>query len=158
MIIREPIYGALWNTVSTAVAANTNLSVPFFTIQRRLRHWSQVPPSEQPAIFMSETGGYAGHMGGTRIDYVTNAPVVWTLFADFYVYFYETNELVAPGIDLNPLIDAVELALKPDWTGFLDLGIPDQVRHARLQGKLQTDEGTLGQQAIAIIPIEIFCV
>ncbi len=154
MIDRELIYSTLWTKVSTAVAAD------FITIQRRLRHYADVTPAEQPAIFMAETSGYAGHLAGTRQDYATNAPVVWTLLADFYVYIFVTDVTIAPGSLLNPRIDAIEASLQPKAAdnGFQTLGLPRMVRHARLQGKLQTDEGVLGNQALAIIPVEIFCI
>lgn len=159
MIERELIYSTLWTKVSTEVVTMP-LATPFVTIQRRLRHYADVTPAEQPSLFMAETGGYAGHLAGTRVDYQTNAPVVWTLVADFYIYVYVTDVTVAPGQIINPLIDAVELALQPKFAdnGFQTLGLNRQVRHARLQGKLQTDEGVLGNQALAIIPVEIFCI
>ena len=44
MIAREPIYAALFARI--AGAAN------FVTTARRLRHWSELTPAEQPALFM----------------------------------------------------------------------------------------------------------
>ena len=38
------------------------------------------------------------------------------------------------------------------------LGLPEMVQHAYIAGKLETDEGILGDQAIAIVPVEILCV
>ena len=59
---------------------------------------------------------------------------------------------------LNPLLDAVEAALAPAaTTGVQDLGLPAMVQHAAIAGKIDTDEGTLGDQAVAIIPVEILC-
>jgi hypothetical protein len=67
---------------------------------------------------------------------------------------------IAPGSLLNPRIDDIEASLQPKAVdnGFQTLGLSSMVRHARLQGKLQTDEGVLGNQALAIIPVEIFCI
>jgi len=31
------------------------------------------------------------------------------------------------------------------------------VQHAYIAGKVETDEGVLGDQAIAIVPVEILC-
>ena len=42
-------------------------------------------------------------------------------------------------------------------TGVQDLGLPAMVQHASIAGKIETDEGALGDQAIAIIPVEILC-
>jgi hypothetical protein len=59
---------------------------------------------------------------------------------------------------LNPLVDAVEAALMPAaTTGVQDLGLPAMVQHAYIAGKIETDEGVLGDQAVAIIPVEILC-
>jgi hypothetical protein len=51
MIIRESIYAALW-----ALGAG---AARFASANRRLRHWSDLAPIEQPALFMSEKGGHA---------------------------------------------------------------------------------------------------
>jgi hypothetical protein len=60
---------------------------------------------------------------------------------------------------LNPLLDALEAALAPSpATGIQNLGLPAMVQHAYIAGKIETDEGVLGDQAIAIVPVEILCV
>jgi len=43
-------------------------------------------------------------------------------------------------------------------TGIQNLGLPTMVQHAYIQGKVETDEGVLGDQAVAVIPIEILCI
>ena len=58
---------------------------------------------------------------------------------------------------LNPLLDAVVAALAP---GGADLAVNAQtlgglVSHCWLAGKIETDEGALGGQAVAILPVEI---
>jgi hypothetical protein len=144
MITREPIYCALWE-----LAAG---SASFATAERRLRHWSDVGPAEQPALFMSEKGSVA------KVK-ALGAPVIWTLYADFYIYVHSSDPHEAPAILLNPLLDALEAALAPQpATGIQNLGLPAMVQHAYISGKIETDEGTLGDQAIAIVPVEILCV
>jgi hypothetical protein len=144
MIEREPIYAALWSLASAAA--------PFATVERRLRHWADVSPAEQPALFMSEKGSIA------KVK-ALGAPVVWTLFADLYLYAHSSDPYRAPAVILNPLLDALEAALAPaPATGIQDLGLPALVQHAYIAGKVETDEGSLGDQAIAIVPVEILCV
>jgi hypothetical protein len=144
MIIREAIYTALWTLGSGAGA--------FASVNRRLRHWADVAPAEQPALFMSEKGGHA-------VIKALGAPIVWTLFADFYIYVHSSNPYAAPATVLNPLLDALEQALAPSpATGVQNLGLPEMVQHAYIAGKIETDEGVLGDQAIAIMPVEILCV
>jgi hypothetical protein len=83
---------------------------------------------------------------------------VWTLLVDLYVYAHASDPYVAPATVLNPLIDAVEAALAPlAATGVQDLGVPGMVQHAYIAGKIETDEGVLRDQAVAIIPVEILC-
>jgi len=144
MIVREKIYTALW-----ALGAN---AARFASANRRLRHWTDVAPAEQPALFMSEKGGQAAIKK-------LGAPIVWTLYAEFYIYAHSSDPYLAPATILNPLIDAFEAALAPSPTsGIQNLGLPQMVQHAYISGKVQTDEGVLGDQGIAIVPVEILCI
>jgi hypothetical protein len=147
-IDRERIAVALFATVSGAAR--------FVTTNRRLRHWSDVLPPEQPALFMSEKGGEATTEGRTF-----NMPVIHTLHFDFYIYAHSSDPYRSPAMILNPLIDAVELALSPTFapdgsiTGFNTLGLDGMVMWARVHGKVATDEGVLGDQTFAIVPVEV---
>jgi hypothetical protein len=143
-IARETIYAALWSLASGAAQ--------FASANRRLRHWSDVSPAEQPALFMSEKGAEA------RVK-ALGAPVVWALHADFYIYAHSSDPYVAPASILNPLIDALEAALAPSpATGIQNLGLPLMVQHAAIAGNVKIREGVLGDQAVAIVPVEILCV
>ena len=144
MIVREQIFTALW-----ALGAN---AARFASANRRLRHWTDVAPAEQPALFMSEKGGQAAIKK-------LGAPIVWTLYAEFYIYAHSSDPYLAPVTILNPLLDAFEAALAPSPTsGIQNLGLPQMVQHAYISGKVQTDDGVLGDQAIAIVPVEILCI
>lgn len=141
---REAIYSALWTLASGAAR--------FASASRRLRHWSDVSPAEQPALFMSEKGG-------TGVRKALGAPIVWTLRADFYIYAHQPDPRLSPASILNPLIDALETALAPSLAmGIQNLGLPGVVQWAYIAGKVETDEGVLGDQAVAIVPVEIVCV
>jgi hypothetical protein len=145
---REPIYAALFERV--AGAAN------FVTKSRRLRHWSEVNPPEQPALFMAQGNEAAAHQAfGT--------PTTWVLRARLYIYVFSDDPYRAPAEVLNPLIDAAIAALAPPPIGpggrmVQTLGLPNVVQHCWIEGEIETDEGVLGDQAIAIIPVEIHCV
>ena len=143
MITREPIYAALFARVATA--AN------FVTAARRLRHWSDLTPAEQPALFTRQKSE-------TAAVKALGAPAVWTLIVELYLYAHASDPYVAPATVLNPLLDAVEAALAPSaTTGVQDLGLPETVRHAYIAGKVEINEGVLRDQAVAIIPVEILC-
>ena len=107
----------------------------FASTNRRLRHWSDVAPIEQPALFMSEKGGLA-------VVKALGAPIAWTLHAEFYIYAHTSDPYIAPGTILNPLLDALEQAIAPSpATGIQNLGLPEMVSHAYIAGKVETDEG-----------------
>ncbi len=143
MITREPIYAALFERVAGAA--------DFVTTGRRLRHWSGMAPAEQPALFMRQKQEVA------KVP-TLGAPTVWTLVVELYLYAHSSDPYLAPAMVLNPLIDAVEAALAPSAaTGLQDLGLPATVQHAYIAGKIETDEGVLRDQAVAIIPVEILC-
>lgn len=144
MIAREPIYAALFGLLEGAAA--------FAVADRRLRHWSDVSPAEQPALFMAQKS----ELATTK---TLGAPTVWTLAVDLYVYAHSSDPYRSPATVLNPLLDAIEGALAPSAaTGLQDLGLPAAVQHAFIRGKIETDEGVLGDQAVAIVPVEILCV
>ena len=143
MIAREPIYAALFARV--AGAAN------FVTAERRFRHWSDVAPAEQPALFQRQKSEVAAVKA-------LGAPTVWTLLLELHLYVHSSDPYLTPAMQLNPLIDAVEAALAPAAaTGIQDLGLPATVHHAYIAGRIATEEDTLGNQAIATVPVEILC-
>ena len=144
MINREPIYAALFALLQDAAE--------FAVVDRRLRHWSDVSPAAQPALFMTQKTELASIK-------TLGASTVWTLAVDLFVYAHSSDPYLAPATVLNPLLDAVEAALAPSAvTGLQDLGLPAMVQHAYISGKIETDEGVLGDQAVAIVPVEILCV
>ncbi len=135
---REAIYSALFARIATAA--------PFVTIGRRLRHLSDVSAAEQPALFMVQKSELAHRTRGL--------PPKWLLNVELFVYVHSPDDLTSPATVLNPLLDAVETALAP--TGADDTQtLQGLVDHAWIAGKIETDEGALGGQAVAIIPIEI---
>jgi hypothetical protein len=138
---REAIYTALFALVTDAAS--------FATTSRRLRHWTDVPAAEQPALFQVQKSELAKTKRGQ--------PSEWTLAVDLYLYCQAPDDATAPSTVLNPLIDAIAAALAPQG---LDLAANVQtlgglVSHCWLAGKIETDEGALGGQAVAIVPVEI---
>jgi hypothetical protein len=140
MMNREEIYSALWNKLSAIEG--------FTTKSRRLRHWNDVQKGEQPAIFMNQTGEVAV----TK----TRQPTKWTLSVDVYLYA-RTDGAQTPGSVLNPLLDAVCQSINEihPVTGLPTLDA-DGVEWCRIDGRIETDEGALGDQVVAIIPVVIF--
>jgi hypothetical protein len=138
-IQREPIYSALF--------ALLGASAPYVVKSRRLLHWNDVSSTQQPALFVAQKGEVATTQRGL--------PTVWELNVDVYIYC-RTDGALAPGPIINPLIDAIEAALAPNpIENAQTLG--GLVHWARIEGAIETDEGTLGDQSVAIIPITIRC-
>ena len=135
---REAIYGVLFATVAGAAS--------FVTASRRLRHWSDVAAAEQPALFMVQKSETALRRKGL--------PPRWTLAVDLFVYVHAPDDASPPAAALNPLIDAIEAALAPA-NPTLTQSLGGLVDSAWIAGKIETDEGVLGGQAVAIVPLEI---
>jgi hypothetical protein len=135
---REPIYAALWGKLQDLPGIVTS--------SRRLKHWSDVSKDEQPAIFQAQAGELAVQRRGL--------PTKWTLSVTVYVYVNagaDPDESPAPA--LNDLLDALEAALAPDPGGFQTLD--GLVVNCWISGKIETLEGILGGQEVALVPIEI---
>ncbi len=136
--VREPVMTALFERLSGAAR--------FVTASRRLRHWSDVAPEDQPALFMAQRSGGV-------LERVRGQPAKLTLRADVYVYAHTTDG-TAPATTLNDLLDAIADALEPDPHPGVQT-LDGLVHHCWIDGDIETDEGTLGDQAVAIVPITI---
>lgn len=137
-MIREAVFAALFAKLQ---------AIPgLVTVSRVLKHWNDVAAEAQPALFQSQTY--------QRPTTRTGEPTKWTLGADIYIYV-RTDDGQAPGTVLNPILDAVEAVFQlHPVTGKHTLAV-DGVEWARIDGEIQTDEGTLGHQAVAIVPVAI---
>lgn len=126
------------------------------TADRRLRHWTDVPAEERPAIFLS-TGNQKAKQDAS------GAPAVWTFNYTVDLYVYSEDPALTPSTMLNQYVDAIEAALKPaapwgppGYPGTVQV-LGDQtgrIRHAWVLD-VETDEGVLGTTAIASIRLEI---
>lgn len=135
---REAIYSALFTRLSGIAGLKTK--------SRILVHWTDVPAEQRPALYQSQST----EMPITK----TGEPQKWLLSVDVYIYV-QTDGMTPPSTVLNPIIDAIEaiFPLHP-ITGKHTLDAPG-VEWARIEGTIQTDEGTLGNQAVAIVPIQV---
>ncbi|MGH6980094.1 MAG: hypothetical protein ACREFC_02705 [Stellaceae bacterium] len=139
---REPIYQALFALLAGASG--------FATASRRLRHWSDVAAAEQPALFLAQKSETAEQRRGL--------PTKWICDVDAYVYCHAPDDATAATTVLNPLLDAIEAALAPGAGADLAANaqtLTGLAYQAWINGKIETDEGTLGGQAVAIVPIRI---
>lgn len=134
---REAIYSALFTLVSAAPG--------LVTTSRKLLHWNDVPASQRPALFMSQRREMTEQAYGR--------PTIWRLEVDLYVYV-STQGSAYPGAVLNPILDAITAKLDNAFAGQPQT-LGGLVQWARIEGTIETDEGTLGNDAVAIIPVTI---
>lgn len=132
---REAIYQALFDKVKNITGLKT--------ASRKLKHWNDVPPSEQPALFQIQINESPIQIKGI--------PAQWDLNASLYLYVNSQDG--NPSSLLNIYLDKIEEALKANANGFQELG--GLVSHCWISGTIETDEGVLGDQAVAIVPINI---
>jgi hypothetical protein len=138
---REPIYQALF--AKLLPLKNSGLAV---TCTRLLKHWNDVQDYEQPAIFMAQGDQIAEHQ-------LKGSPYKWDLSVNIYVYV-KTDGTTAPATLLNPILDAIENALSSKVPG-MQQNLGGLCDTCYIDGAIQTFEGTLGTQEVAIIPIKI---
>lgn len=135
---REPIYAALFAKLQ---------AIPgIITCSRRLAHWSDCPDDMQPAIYMAQ----AGEQVETQVK---GMPYKWTLSVKVWVYVRVTDN-AAPGPVINPILDAIETAFTSSpASGKQTLGgLCDEVI---INGQIDTYEGTLGSQEVALVPLVV---
>lgn len=136
---REAIYSAVFARLQTIDG--------FTTVTRRLQHWADVTPSEMPYIAMAQRSEYPE---GSRMG----MPLRWTFAVDFYLYTHSADRSSSPCIILNPLLDRLCTAFMPSTrTGTVELA--GLTYHCRIDGEIETDEGTLGDLSVAIVPLSI---
>lgn len=143
---REAIYVAL-----AALLAG----VPGVQIcDRRFRPVSEVPPNDQPAIFLQEDGETPESRKGL--------PTVWTLHAALFVYFRTDGELgTAPGTVANGLLAGIENAVA--WVNgdpaAMSQNAPTTLRglliSAKFAGKTEIGLGDTTGQGGALIHLDL---
>lgn len=158
--VGSTVFSASGSTVALTVAPTGGLVGAALTAgfasndpqaARLLRHWADVPASQQPALFLTERGEVAEK----RIGQLTK----WTLDVLVYIYCQAPDDRTPVAPTLNVLLGAIRGAMGPDRSG------PGRAQYRNtlgglvfdtwIEGKIETDEGFLGQQGVAKIPIKI---
>lgn len=132
---REDIFSALFNLVTVAPG--------LVTMDRKLRHWDNVQPAEMPALFQAQ--------GNQTAIVQTRQPTRWILTATLWIYVRTEGER-SPGEVLNPILDTITSALDEAFPG-QPQNLGGLVEYARIEGTVETFEGTLGNTEVCRIPI-----
>lgn len=118
------------------------------TASRRLSHWNDVMPADQPAMYLVKKS--------EKNEKKRGVPDKWIFNFELYVYVNTTNDPnVIPTSLMNPILDEITNMFAPDDLANDALTLGGLVSHVAVNGELITDEGVLGDQAITIVPIEI---
>ena len=133
---REIVWGALFDALRAIPCINL--------CTRKLKAWQECPKEDQPAIYLTQTGEDRVQKPGIPAKYLLEGNI----------YIYVSVETGEAGYVLNPVLDAIDLALEPDETsGVQTLG--GIVHHCWVEGQTQIFEGSLGDEAVAVVPIKI---
>ena len=109
--------------------------------------WTDVPAQDQPAAFLAYSGENVVPRRGLPSEHQI----------EFKIYLYvRTDEPGAiPQQLLNVILDSIDAAFSPDaGQAALTLGVSG-VSRIWVEGEIVTCEGTLGEQAAAIIPLKV---
>lgn len=124
----------------------------FKTVSRRVKLFSDVPSSSQPACFQAEHGSTEGQ--------VTGMPYKTILEANWIIYHSVGKDKNAiPTIENNLILKGIRLALRPRPT---DIGFRDDrntlgglVHHCFISGRIFRDPGDIDDQAMIVVPIKL---
>jgi len=139
MLNREAIYDKLFSLAYKINGVQTR--------SRKLKIYSDVLPTECPAIFQNQTGESTYQKVGQ--------PKIITLKCDWYVYLNSKGDRkTTQSVDINNILTQIDTVFLPDvMTGTFTLG--GVVSHCWIEGETKIVEGVLGDYSIAIIPINI---
>lgn len=150
---REALFDALFQRL-------TNLGGFVYT-SRIFATYDDIDASQQPALIMTK--------GSETVENKRGFPPKWTLNGTIYIYCRNDQDThISPSVQLNQLITLVEGAFERTPTESAITNAPyldspsdflttlnGRCSHAWITGTIQTDEGMLGQQAVALVPFEI---
>lgn len=139
---REAIYSALFDLLKKMDGINE--------FSRILAHWDDVSPSMQPALYMTVVSQNA--------EQVTGFPTKYTLDAKVWIYTHRDTSGVVPSVAINQILDELDAVLKPPAGPSFKQTLGGLVEHCWINGEIVTDEGTLGNQAVATVPIRMLVV
>lgn len=139
---REPIYAALFELAWDGPTFKNPKETA-----RILRHWNEVAPEEHPAFFMAQGRETVSQTAANGL------PTKWLLEASLYIYVIRDGDR-SPGEVINPILDVISSKLEATARGTPQT-LGSLVEWARIEGTIETSEGTLGDREIAIVPVRI---
>jgi hypothetical protein len=147
---RETIYASVFAFFSALTAGGSPL---FKSATRSLTTWESVSPDDSPALLTRQRAEQADRKKGF--------PTKWTLHMDLFLYAHtgaNNDPSIIPAQVLNPLLDAIEASLAIDDQSNAACTLGGLVSHCAINGTVEIYQGNLGDEAVAIVPIEILVI
>ena len=144
---REPIYAALFAYFSALTVGG---APAFLKATRRLDHWDNALPEESPQLLMQQRREVANYRKGL--------PTIWSLDVALFLYVHtgaDNDKTLIPSQILNPLLDAIEQSLTVDDLSNNTCTLGGLVSHCAISGAVEIFQGNLGDEEVAIVPINI---
>jgi hypothetical protein len=139
---REAVQAALFALLTAGPAAAPGL----ITASRRLKPPQDVGAGNCPALFQVYKG--------ETVEWTGMQPLKRVMHLELVLYAHCGDKSFPTSSLLNPLLDAIEQALGAGDPGRVQT-LGGLARRVTINGKIETDEGLLGEYAYAIVPIEI---
>ena len=139
----EPIYEGIKTLLTTAASIKT--------VSRRLVHFTQVNPVDQPAVYITQRGEQTVNTKGI--------PTKWHLKMDLYVYVSVGDDMTAvPSTMLNQVLAEIRALLLPNPVTGVPSGLIDLVSHAWIGDEIEVFDGATGAQVVAVVPLDVLTV
>jgi hypothetical protein len=139
---REAIQSALFALLTGAGFGLGGLR----TASRRLKSPLDVGAGNCPALFQIYKG--------ETIDWTGIQPLKRLMHLDLVLYAHSGDKSFPTSSLLNPLIDRIESAFGAGDPAVVQT-LGGLAKRVTINGKIETDEGLLGEYAYAVIPVEI---
>jgi len=139
---REAIQAALFTLLTDNCSGVTALRLA----SRRLKPPQDVGPGNCPALFQIYKGETVEWAAGHLLRRLMHIELV--------LYVHSGDKSFPTSSLLNPLLDAIEQAFGASDPGQVQT-LGGLARRVTINGRIETDEGLLGDYAYVIVPVEI---
>jgi hypothetical protein len=152
---RQQVFTALMNYVQIYVPAPTNpitnKVIPYVTYSQLWESWTDVPPANQPAIFLRRGPQLfeSKHaFGVTKLSFKCS---LWIYFRTdgFKINPYYPDQVT------DPLIDGIEQAFQSLTPTPQRNTLNNTVYHCWVEGQVFSDPGLVDDQGVIVVPINI---
>ncbi len=139
---RESVQAALFAHLTDNASGLSGIK----TMSRRLKAPQEVGAGNCPALFQIYKG--------ETVEWSVPQPLKRVMHLDLVLYAHSGDKSFPTSSLLNPLLDALEQTFGADDPDS-PLTLGGLARRVSINGRIETDEGLLGEYAYAIVPVEI---